>query len=289
MKEIRNYTRRCVLIAVLYSMALMSFAQEQMLPVHSHNDYSRENPLYNAWDAGVQSVEADVHIHNGRLYVSHIRPLFFRESKTLENLYLRPLFTEILKNESNANNAKSKEQPPFLLWIDIKSDFDSTYNVLLREIEPYKTHLCRVKNEKIVWGSVMIILSGNRDIGKLEKESIRWVFADGRSHHLGRKYPFHLMPVISDHYDKIIKEGPKKVPQKELLTNWAQRVRKEGKWSRLWAAPDHPESWKRQWEAGISFINTDQPALLAKIITATQSHLNSTIKEDALPIPKAPE
>ncbi|NBC24740.1 MAG: hypothetical protein GVX78_03900 [Bacteroidetes bacterium] len=281
------FARRYLFIYIIWFLPILICGQSQHLSVHSHNDYRRETPLYTAWESGVQSVEADVHLYKGRLYVSHSRPIFFSDRKTLKNLYLKPLFSQIMKNESNATYTKSKDLPPFLLWIDIKGNFDTVYQVLLREIEPYKAQLSRVENEKIVWGPVMIILSGNRDIAKLEKETTRWVFTDGRSRHMGCKYPFHFMPVISDHYDKLIKQDSEKDSKRELLINWTRRVHNEGKWSRLWAAPDHPMSWKRQWEAGMSFINTDQPARLAEIIRVTQS--NATSPKKYVPKSMAPE
>lgn len=277
------FARRYLFIHIFWFLPFLICGQSPHLPVHSHNDYRRENPLFTAWESGVQSVEADVHLYKGRLYVSHSRPVFFRGQKTLKNLYLRPLFSQIMKNKSNANFSKSKDQPPFLLWVDIKGNFDAVYQVLLREIEPYQAQLSRVENEKIVWGPVMIILSGNRDIGKLKSESTRWVFVDGRSRHMGCKYPFHFMPVISDHYDEIIKKDSGKGSKREQLVNWTLRVHKDGKWSRLWAAPDHPKSWKRQWEAGMSFINTDQPARLAEIISVTQSNSRSSKKYRSTP------
>ena len=38
--------------------------------VHSHNDYWRPKPFYSALSNGVISVEADVWLYNGTLYVS---------------------------------------------------------------------------------------------------------------------------------------------------------------------------------------------------------------------------
>jgi len=39
--------------------------------VHSHNDYWRPKPFYSALSNGVISVEADVWLYNGTLYVSN--------------------------------------------------------------------------------------------------------------------------------------------------------------------------------------------------------------------------
>jgi alkaline phosphatase len=257
---------------------LLAFGQKQSVVIHSHNDYRQNEPFYSAWEAGVKSVEADVHLHQGELYVAHSRPLIFRESKTLDNLYLQPLFYQIKDLGKRDSLANKTDQSLFFLWIDIKGEFEPTYTALLKSLERYKPYLCRAVDEEIIWGPVMIILSGNRDIGKIAEEDERWVFVDGRSHHLGDTIDFHLMPVISDHYGQIAKGESTDDSEQKRVEGWIHRVQKDGKWSRLWAAPDHAESWKRQWLAGLSFINTDQPARLAEIIRITKSNSTSKIK-----------
>jgi len=38
---------------------------------HAHNDYLHKNPLFDALDNGFTSVEVDVHLLRGNLYVAH--------------------------------------------------------------------------------------------------------------------------------------------------------------------------------------------------------------------------
>ena len=57
---------------------------------HSHNDYTRKNPLFDALDAGFRSIEIDVFAHEGHLRVSHIA-LFLKRKPTIEELYVQPL------------------------------------------------------------------------------------------------------------------------------------------------------------------------------------------------------
>lgn len=77
----------------------------QPVPCHSHNDYLRRVPLYQALEAGCISVEADVWLHDDEkfvqdLYVGHslkaLEPL-----ATLKKLYIDPL-VGILEHQ-NAN------------------------------------------------------------------------------------------------------------------------------------------------------------------------------------------
>lgn len=281
--------RGYLFIAIIQSMALLAFGQKQTAVVHSHNDYRQKEPFYTAWEADVKSVEADVHVQKGKLYVAHTRPLFFRESKTLDNLYLQPLFNQIRGVVKRDSLTAEADHSPFFLWIDIKGEFEPTYSALKKSLESYKPYLCRSVNEEIIWGPVMIILSGNRDIGKIADEDERWVFVDGRSHHLGDSIDFHLMPVISDDYGKIVKKESNKDSEGKRVERWIQRVEKEGKWSRLWAIPDNPDSWKNQWDAGMTFINTDQPVLLSKIISLSRAHSTPPTEENEESKPRGPE
>ena len=58
---------------------------------HSHNDYKQNIPLLRAYYAGMGSIEADVFLKNGQLYVAHelkeIKP-----EATLLKQYLEPLY-----------------------------------------------------------------------------------------------------------------------------------------------------------------------------------------------------
>ena len=66
--------------------------------IHSHNDYWRDVPLYTALSYGVISVEADVWLVNGTLYIGHeIQAL--TPNRTFDGLYIEPL-VQILTNSN---------------------------------------------------------------------------------------------------------------------------------------------------------------------------------------------
>ena len=67
----------------------------QPLPhAHAHNDYEHPHPLLDALERGFCSVEADVHLVDGELFVAHdanaIKP-----DRTLRKLYLEPLLDRV--------------------------------------------------------------------------------------------------------------------------------------------------------------------------------------------------
>jgi hypothetical protein len=66
--------------------------------IHSHNDYWRDVPLYTALSYGVISVEADVWLINGTLYIGHeVQAL--TANRTFNGLYIDPLL-QILTNSN---------------------------------------------------------------------------------------------------------------------------------------------------------------------------------------------
>ena len=78
-----------------------AFSQNQKVLEYafSHNDYDHDKPLLDALNHGFNTVEADVHLINGKLYVYHDKPNVLDDNKTLENLYLNPLRSLIKKNK----------------------------------------------------------------------------------------------------------------------------------------------------------------------------------------------
>ena len=58
---------------------------------HSHNDYTRKRPLWDALENGFTSIEVDVFLaSDGSLRVSHI-PFALKLKPTLDELYLKPI------------------------------------------------------------------------------------------------------------------------------------------------------------------------------------------------------
>ena len=86
-------------ISFLFFFVNTSFGQEFItLPNgHSHNDYTRDSPLYDALKYGFTSIEVDVYWHKGRMVVTHDDKLL-DEKPTLQELYLNPLSSIIQNN-----------------------------------------------------------------------------------------------------------------------------------------------------------------------------------------------
>lgn len=186
----------------------------QIKPLHSHNDYWRARPLFDALSAGAVSVEADIwHFPDGlkltgaevrsfgrdSLYVGHSL-VYLKPSGTLDAMYLDPIFALLqqanpARTFANKTAARFEGESPLSgvffdfpeqtlhLWLDIKLDADETYRqvrpLLQRFIDRgYLTHY-NTSLRQLVWGPVAITLTGNLPVELVKGEKVRYVFLDG--------------------------------------------------------------------------------------------------------------
>lgn len=267
----------------LYGVILLLFgfgcAQSDDYPIrtaHAHNDYEHDRPLLSALDNGFISVEADVHLINGVLYVSHDTPSDLEHTPTFESLYLQPLVNRI-----HAQDGRVYEDYPgfFYLMIDLKTGTDSTYYVLRDLLKDYHSIFSVVmdstdQEEKPVKA---IITTYHQNFHRLLlNDSIKYTGLDGRPAELANRYPYAWMPLISQNFLKYSSwSGSGAIDPKELypLVEMIKNAHAQGKKVRLWGAPDFPEAWELLLAAGVDFINTDRIAAYRDFSKDRKRHL----------------
>jgi len=258
------------LAAAGHPVALLEAQDEEVLkpiatplPIaHAHNDYQHPRPLQDALDQGFCSVEADVHLIDGKLLVAHDRGQTDPE-RTLEKLYLDPLRKRAARLSGHI--FPGDPPPPFYLLIDVKSDADETYQALHKVLEGYAHILTPFKGGTPEPGAVTVVLSGNRARDLMKSQKLRYAGYDGRLDDLGGGETAGFMPWISDSWSTHFKwRGEGEIPAEELakLKELVQRTHAEGKMLRLWAAPDSPAGWRILENANVDLINTDRLAEL---------------------------
>lgn len=236
----------------------IGFSQNQPphLNAHAHNDFENTNPLMDALKYGFISVEADVHLHGGKLLVSHDRP--GKNATSLERLYLAPLDSLI---KVNSGRVYKDSKTTFYLMIDIKTEAKTTYLALKKVVKNYPSLLCTSSGNC----PVQIFLSGNRPLAMIAKEGYAGLAVDGHTTDVGKGFYSELIPVISDNYKNWSSwNGRTKLTVKDLhrIRKLAQQVHAEGKKLRLWAIPDNELTWGALLDSGVDFINTDRLAEL---------------------------
>ena len=228
---------------------------------HAHNDYEHVQPLWNALAAGFISVEADVHLVEGKLLTSHGKPQ--PGAPSLQQLYLAPLDSLL---SLHGDKIYPGYAGTFYLMIDCKTEAERTYRAIQKEVQRFKRLLCNSSR-----CPVMIFISGNRAIDAMMKEGYQGIAMDGRPGDLGKGIAAELMPMVSDHYANWSSwKGKMNVQPDELaqIRELAQRVHAEGKKLRLWAIPDNELAWSALLDVGVDFINTDRLEALHDFLTS---------------------
>lgn len=224
---------------------------------HAHNDYEHDRPLFEALENGFTSVEADVHLIDGRLLVSHERPADTTRAQTLEELYLRPLRDHVRKNDGRIYDGY---EDFFYLMVDLKTAAGPTYDAL-RDILVEYADILSVAGDSVPGKPVKVLVSGNRPVATLLDHTRKYAALDGRPEDLGKGIAPSLMPLISQSYGRYLSwQGDGPVDERELdaLRKMVDAAHHEGKRVRLWGAPDNPEAWGMLLDAGIDVINTDK-------------------------------
>lgn len=222
----------------------------------SHNDYEQQQPLVTALELGFQMIEADIHLIDGELYVVHDHPDNPQEIPLLRELYLAPLWQ---RAEENNGEVLPGETQPFYLVIDVKTEAETTFESLLKTLEPYEDLFYRKEEGEWVDGAVRLLISGNRP--SLAPEAPNQIaFLDGRLDNIGKGLSSGLYPLISDNwFNYFTWDGTGDIPEDELqkLKEYVAQVHSEEKMIRFWGTPDREELWRVFINNGVDVINVD--------------------------------
>jgi hypothetical protein len=223
---------------------------------HAHNDYKHRHPLSDAMHCGFTSFEADVFLKKDRLIVAHISP--FLQHKTLEQLYLEPLYDSVIKNKGAVYPSWNGS---VILLIDIKSGAANTYAALKPLLEKYASILTHVENGKIYKGAVTVILSGHKPIDAMLKDDRRLAFIDESLFNLSSvENDSIVFPLASTKYSTVLSwKGKGKINKTEdiQLKALIALAHLQGKKVRLWASPENTVVWRQLLDYGVDLINTD--------------------------------
>ncbi|KAH9905643.1 hypothetical protein F4778DRAFT_802097 [Xylariomycetidae sp. FL2044] len=159
------------------------------LPCHSHNDYWRPHPLFNALGAGCTGIEADVWLSEDRkdLLVGHKRGVLSPD-KTLKSMYLDPLLRilerrnpeDVWSNNTIHDRAKgvfeTSPNTTLTLMIDVKEKPDEIWPLVVQQIEPFRSQRFLYRVEKVdnesqaIWPAPIVVVgSGEMNLTSISK------------------------------------------------------------------------------------------------------------------------
>ncbi|MFZ2148682.1 MAG: phosphatidylinositol-specific phospholipase C/glycerophosphodiester phosphodiesterase family protein [Sedimentisphaerales bacterium] len=248
-----------VLILLTCSCGIPS-APKPLLRAHAHNDYEHDRPLLDALDHGFTSVEADIHLVDGDLFVAH-NSVEINPERTLRSLYLEPLSRRIARNGGRVY----PNGPQFTLFIDIKTEAVATYNVLSEMLAEYKSIFTTFDSNGRTDKAVIAVVSGNRPRKLMESQKIRYAGCDGRLEDLESDATAMLIPVISDNWTRhFLYNGNRPMPaeERQKLKKIVETAHQKGQRVRFWATPDKPSParqtlWLELLSNGVDLLNTD--------------------------------
>ncbi|RGP71356.1 altered inheritance of mitochondria 6 [Fusarium longipes] len=260
------------------------------VPVHSHNDYERNIPLFDGIGSGCISVEADVHLRSSNLYVGH-SSLGLSSKKTLKSLYLEPLQRMIkTQNEGLKDGWRGLfDKAPYqtlTLLIDFKTSGAKTFAELDRQLQPlrdmdYLTYwngtaritrpLTIVVSGKAPFESVIGMNSKHRDIfwdAKLESlvstednfntNPPTYRFNKSNSYFASTK--FQNAKLFRSNYDSGLDVLPQR--ERDLTATQIEQAESRGLLARYWDTPSEPPNvrdiaWRVLIDNEIGLLNMD--------------------------------
>ncbi|KAF1365371.1 hypothetical protein EJ07DRAFT_96614 [Lizonia empirigonia] len=255
---------------------------------HSHNDYWRRVPLYNALAVGCVSVEADIWLTDDReLLVSHS---WWSTTKyrTLRSLYLDPLTNILDKRNVTVASEDAKEIGVFetdpavstILLIDFKSNGHETWPILLEQLQALRDRdwLTYYDGEVLHQGPLTIVGTGNTPFDLVQQNSSnRIIFFDAPLLSISdEQYNTANSYYASVEMKKAIGHlwlNNLSAKQVNKLTEQIHAAEAKGLKSRYWGEPRWPISlrdkvWFKLTELGVGMLNVDD------LVSATRWNWN---------------
>ncbi|MCJ1279772.1 Altered inheritance of mitochondria protein 6 [Puttea exsequens] len=261
---------------------------QDIVPIacHSHNDYWRHVPLYDALAAGCTGIEADVWLKDSDLLVGH-DPKSLTASRTLKSLYVDPLVSILSRQDQSANVSTNGSSTPssgvfdahpnttLVLLIDIKSDGGSTLREVLKELEPLRSQgWLTYFNGSLVPGPITVVGTGNTPFDAiLANTTHRDVFFDAPLDQLwGENAPTNATLYTSENslYASVSMEkaigkpwlGVLSPTQMNIIRGQIKAAQDRGLKARYWDTPSWPVGrrdhiWDVLEKQGVGILNVD--------------------------------
>lgn len=253
-----------LLFLLLKSLITLLASAQDNPKIHSHNDYIRNAPFWEAYANGLESIEADVILLNGELYVAHENESITPE-RTLKSLYLDPIQV--------AYDLRINDRKPFQLLIDIKTEAYSTLEKIQEAVAPY-TQLYTSENGEPPL--VTFVISGNRPKPSDYTNYPDHILFDYQSITEIDDLPMEKIALISLSFGRFSDwngKGRLIDTHQERLEEAIAVAHSLGKPFRFWATPDSKTSWKALSELGVDYINTDMPYAAKSYLSSLPSRL----------------
>ncbi len=242
----------------LFLLALLLFVFGDIFAqiiTHSHNDYEQKQPFFAAYNLGFDSIEADLYLKNGELYVAHDWKNISPE-RTFKSLYLEPLLIKIQEH----NGYPYANKKPLQLLLDLKKDGTEILKVLLAKLKPYQKQLRHV----------CIAISGDMPAPEAFQNYDKMFFFDGRKNLIYDKKAYKKVALVSASFLDFGKYWAGKEAMNDetfqKISTFVMETHKKGKKVRIWGTPNTTLGFETLQKLKIDIIGTDDLELLSKFV-----------------------
>ncbi|KAL1634143.1 Altered inheritance of mitochondria protein 6 [Neofusicoccum ribis] len=262
------------------------------LPCHSHNDYWRKVPLFDALSYGCTSVEADIWlplqsedriqdnilIKNIELRVGHTRDSLDPD-RTLDSLYLAPLFRMLYEqtspdDEPTAGVFGSSPSTTLVLLIDFKPSEDPAavwralqIHLMTFRSQKWLTYWDREESVRVT-GPLTVVATGDVPFEEIAASPHGDVFYDAPLDKLATDGRFnesnshYASASLKDVVGGISLGQSLSSDQMDKLESAVGVARERGLVVRAWGIPSWPVAtrnkiWEQLLEAGVGVLNVD--------------------------------
>ncbi len=245
--------------------------------MHAHNDYEQPIPFHAAFTRQAGSIEADVFLQNGELYVAHTRQ-DIRPDRTLEALYLKPLQATLQKN---AGKLYAQGDDTLQLFIDLKTEGTSTMQALARKLAAYP--------DIIQNPAIRVVISGDVPPASAWEKYPAYFYFDGRP---GQRYSpgqASRIALVSDNFRKYTAWNGKGLivqAEREKIEQLIDSVHRQGQKIRFWATPEGVNAWKTLMRMEVDWLGTDQVTELTHYLLKLPDTEYRNTEKHALYAPK---
>lgn len=242
---------------LLLSLAVLlplSLSAQQPVILHSHNDYNRTAPFWEAYSQHCRSIEADVHWHDGQLLVGHdvedLRP---------ENSFLRMYVDPIVRTfRANGGRMWEGSEDRLQLMVELKSTTEPELTEVIKLLEQFPDVFCSDQGVKIA-------ITGNVPSKDHFQDYPVWVGFDGDIRETYTWAQLERVALVSNSFRLFAKKwngkGRMIDPELNAVTAAIEKVHSWGKPIRFWEAPEGTTAYFTFWKLGVDIINTDKPAV----------------------------
>ncbi len=245
----RTLSRIAAVACTIFLFSGVTAAQAPIL-IHSHNDYTRAVPFYQAYAQGVASVESDLYYIDGKLLVAHNKEDVSAD-RTFENLYVEPAVKMFRQNGGHPYPDKSKT---LQILVDIKEETEPTMSAIVASLEKYP--------DVFATQGVRVVITGNRPAPEEFSKYPSWISYDGdvelnyTEEQLKQVALFSACFTDYAHWNgkgSLVKE------QEEKVMEVIGKVHAMGKDIRFWGGPETLTAYYTFYNFGIDYFNTDKP------------------------------